>query len=102
MNMTVSDLIQREIDIDVYDDVIDAINVAFCGPLKLTEEGMKKFGEVLDYPVVIRSRPGFPSYAIVCVGGKGWAKKLEKANDFFWSAAGYCGASDYDKWFKEV
>ena len=101
--MTVSDLIKQEIDIDVYDDVCEELCIAFVGPLELTEEGLKKFSDVLNYNVVINSDSygGF-SAAIVCVDGKEWNSKLRKAIEFFDAAAGYCPADCYDKWFKET
>lgn len=101
--MKVRDLMPMEIDIDVYDNVCDDIGIAFCGPMKLTEEGEKHFGEVLDYPVTLKKYSG-DIVAIVIVDNpdKGWEKRLNKAKDFFYSLAGYCDCDDYDKWFKEV
>ena len=49
--MTVKDLIQQDIDIDVYDDVCEDLAIAFCGPCELTEEGQKEFAEVMDYEI---------------------------------------------------
>ena len=100
--MTVRDLIQQEIDIDVYDDVCEELAIAFCGPLELTDEGMKKFAEVLDYQVELHNG-SVCTNAIVLVDDPDddvWEKRLEKAAEFFNSAAGYCACSDYDKWFK--
>ena len=31
-----------------------------------------------------------------------WQKKLRKAKEFFYAAAGYCADSDYQKWFREI
>ena len=104
LNMKVKDLIAQEIDIDVYDDVCEELGIAFCGPLELTDAGMEKFGEVMEYDVKINANGlcGFP-FVVVCVGGrKDWKSRLRKAKAFCTSAAGYCAADDYDRWFKEV
>ena len=103
--MKVREFIAMDEDIDVYDDVCGDLGIAFCGPLSLTEEGEKKFAEVMEYEVVIlpaeETWSGLP-HAIVVVLGNSWKKKLRKAKEFFESAAGYCPADDYDRWFKGV
>lgn len=104
--MTVRDLIQQEVDIDVYDDVCEELGIAFCGPQLLTEEGEKTFADVLDYPVKINtcSYGGLPA-AIVLIDDPDedvWNERLEKARLFFESAAGYCSCEDYDRWFKDA
>ena len=103
--MKVRDLIQQEIDIDVYDDVCEELGIAFCGSLELTDEGKKEFADVLDYDVEINpcSYGGLPA-AIVLIDDPDdavWEARLEKAKRFFEAAAGYCACSDYDRWFKE-
>ncbi len=104
--MTIRDLIQMEIDIDVYDDVCEELSIAFCGPQKLTEEGEKKFADIMDYPVEINqhSYGGYPA-AIVLIDDPDdavWEEKLKKAKSFFYSAAGYCACDDYDRWFADA
>lgn len=101
--MRVLDLLPMEIDIDVYDDVCEELGIAFCGPLELTEKGMEKFGDVLDYEIVINpnSYGGLPA-VIVHVDDPDddvWKSRLAKAKEFFESAAGYCPADDFDSWF---
>lgn len=102
--MKVRDLIEMEIDIDVYDDVCDDIGIAFCGPLVLTEQGKEKFADVLDYPVKLHDCNGtlMAQVRIDDDDEKVWSKRLRKAKEFFYAAAGYCAADDYDKWFKEA
>lgn len=100
--MTVRDLIQQDIDIDVYDDVCEELGVAFCGPQKLTEEGKKEFSDVLAYPVHFNQFTDC-MYAIVEIDDPDdavWEKRLERARLFFEGMAGYCSCSDYDKWFE--
>ena len=100
--MKVRDLIEQEICVDVFDDVCEELYIAMGGPICLTEDGEKKFSEVLDFGVKLHSN-GQDIVGIVNVDdeeGK-WQKKLKKAKHFFESAAGYCSASDYKKWFKE-
>lgn len=47
----VRDLIEQEICVDVVDDVCEELYIAMDGPIRLTEDGEKKFSEVLDYGV---------------------------------------------------
>ena len=103
--MKVRDLIQQEIDIDVYDDVCEELAIAFCGPQELTEEGEKEFAEVLDYEIKLNmhSYGNLPA-AIVLIDDPDdavWEARLEKAKQFFYGMAGYCACSDWDRWFKE-
>ena len=101
--MTVKDLIEQEIDVDVYDDVCEELGIAFCGDMKLTADGKKKFAEVLTYPVeLIKNRHGNIECAVVHIDDEDddvLEARLRKAKDFFESAAGYCAADDWDKWF---
>ena len=105
--MRVRELLNMEVDIDVYDDVCDDIGIAFCGPMKLTEEGKKHFRSVLNYHVTLRNYCG-DVVAIVIVGDRdyckddNWEPRLEKAKELFESLAGYCPAEDYDRWFEEA
>lgn len=111
--LKVSDLLLFMDDIDVYDDVTEDLSIAFCNPFDdedvhewseyLTEEGMKKFDEVLDYPMEIH--PTDYGYDMPCAiikvddeDGK-WEKKLEKAIEFFHACAGYIACDEYDEYF---
>lgn len=103
--MTIRDLIQQPIDIDVYDDVCEELAIAFCGPQALTKAGEKKFADIMDYPVQINphSYGNLPA-AIILIDDPDdevWKRRLRKAKEFFDSAAGYCACSDYDRWFKD-
>lgn len=101
--MKVSDLITQEVDIDVYDDVCEELGIAFCGPLVLTEAGRERFGEVLDYEVSLRTGTCYGDIAIVHVDDEDeevWERRLKKAKEFFYAAAGYCANSNYEKWFE--
>ena len=102
--MTIRDLIQMEIDIDVYDDVCEELAIAFCGPQALTDVGEKEFADIMDYQVMINLHSyGDMPAAIIQVDDPDeavWQERLEKAKRFFDSAAGYCPCSDYDRWFK--
>lgn len=97
--MTVRDLLSMEIDIDCYDDVCEELAIAFCGPMILTEEGVKTFDEVLDYAVELHE-----DYAVVHISDEDDAaqeERLQKAKKFFYALAGYCADTDYKRWFKE-
>ena len=101
VTIPVSEFIKQEIDVDVYDDVCESVNIAFCGPVELTEEGKDRFGGILDLKVYIRYEDGNPETALLLIGGyDDWEAKLDIAKEFFDAAAGYCASSDYDRWFK--
>ena len=102
IKMKLRDFIKLEEDIDVYDDVCEEIGIAFCGAMELTEEGAEHFAEVLDYDMSIDTSGDYAT-AVVHVDDedeKTWKHKLRKAKEFFYSAAGYCDADDWDRWFK--
>lgn len=88
-------------DIDVYDNVCEELGIAYCGGIELTKAGEEQFKEVLDYEIEIETNPRY-SVAIVDVDKHDWKSRLKKAKEFFYSAAGYCADTDYEKWFKEV
>lgn len=95
--MKVKELIRQNTDIDVFDDVCDALAIAFCGPANLTEDGYQHFSEVLEYEISIRN-----GVAIVHVDAEEgeWQRRLSVAKEFFDAAAGYCSDKDYRRWFK--
>ena len=100
--MKVKDLIAQEVSIDVYDSVCEELGIAFDGPLVLTDAGMQKFSEVLDYEVSLVNSGPYMNAIVDVDGPEGvWQKRLRKAKEFFDSAAGYCAWDDYEKWFKE-
>ena len=57
--MTVRDFIAQDIEIDVYDNVTDGIEVCFIGPMELTDEGEKHFKKLLDLDIEINNDPGW-------------------------------------------
>ena len=99
--MTIRDLIQQEIDIDVYDDVCEELAIAFCGPQPLTPEGEKEFAEIMDYEMYINphSYGNLPAAILKIDGLPDWEDRLRKAKIFFLCAAGYCSCDDYDRLF---
>lgn len=102
--MKVKDLLTMDIEVDVYDDVCEELAICFCAPQELTEEGYAHFAEILEYEVEIDTSGTIETAVIKIDGddGNGWKKRLRKAKEFFYSAAGYCADSDYQKWFKEM
>ena len=101
MKIKVREFIKFEEEFDVYDDVCEALAICFCGPLALTEDGEKHFAEILDYDIEL-DLSGSIFTAAVCVNDdddKTWKRRLKKAREFFYSAAGYCKDSDWGRWF---
>ena len=99
--MKVKYFIKIEHDIDVYDNVIGGLGIAFCGPLEMTKEGEKYFEEVLNYEIQINGSPRY-SVAIIDIDYDDWKRQRKKAEEFLYAAAGYCYEDDYERWFKEV
>lgn len=97
--MDVEEFITRDIDVDVTDDVCEEIYTAFVGPLALTEEGKRHFGDVLDFEIDLDEKEGVA--VLILDNSAAWEKKLRKANAFFLSAAGCCSETDYKRWFVE-
>lgn len=97
----VKDLLGLELDIDVYDNVCEELGIAFCGPVNLTEAGYAEFADVLEFDLDSVNLDEYSGTAIVDVDGDEgvWQEKLARAKKFFYSAAGYCPADEYDKWF---
>ena len=95
--MTIKEFIALNADIDVYDDVCEELGICFCGPIGLTEEGKAHFADVLEYEIDVDLHPC--ASAVVHIDGDGWKKRLRKAEEFFYSAAGYCADEDYQRWF---
>lgn len=95
--MKVKELIRQNTDIDVFDDVCDALAIAFCGPANLTEDGYQHFSEVLEFEISIKN-----GVAIVHVDAEEgeWQRRLSLAKEFFEAAGGYCSGKDYRRWFK--
>lgn len=100
--MKVKDLINLDICVDVVDDVTEELYIAFDGPLILTEEGKRKFEEVLEYPVGMNTDDPRLPVAIIGIDDDEesvWEARLEKAIEFFESAAGLCSSKEFDSWF---
>ena len=100
--MKIKELIKKDIDIDVYDNVTqEIVAISFAGPVGLTEEGRKYFKETLEYEVKLYEEEGWAS--VKCNDQEPeikWLTKAKKAQKFFFACAGYCSVEDYDKWFK--
>ena len=99
--MKVKDFIKIEQDIDVFDNVCEELAIAFCGAIKLTKEGKKKFADVLEYDIDVR-KSFLADVAVIDIDYDDWKDRLKKAKEFFYSVAGYCSEENYDKWFIEV
>lgn len=86
-------------DVDVYDNVCEEIGIAYCSGTKLTEAGEERFKDVLDLDIDVHEDH---CYALIDVDDEEgvWQKKLRKAKEFFYSAAGYCAYDDWDVWFE--
>ena len=97
--MKIREFIHQDIDIDVYDDVCEALEIAFVGPVKLTDAAKNFFEEVLDYDITL-----YDDHSVVSVDDDRdavWKHKLRLAHEFFYAAAGYCSEEDYNRWFCE-
>lgn len=98
--MTVLDLIQLQIDLDVMDDVTGELYIAFVGPQLLTREGEKEFADVLTMEVTINNDETLAEIHVDGPEGV-WQQRLSNAKRFFYGAAGYVSEMLYDRWFKD-
>lgn len=85
-------------DIDVYDDTVEELGIAFCGAI-LTDEGKERFHSVLDLEVTINDG-SYGEVAIVSLPETQWRRALNVLIDLFDGVAGYCSEEDWNKWFK--
>ena len=105
MKMTVGDFIEMwadgtHEDIDVKDNVCEELYIAYDGT-QLTKTGKEHFKEVLEYEIDVDTDPRWPEAVIDVDGDEGvWQHKLAQASALFYSMAGYCKDTDWDKWFK--
>lgn len=97
--MKVKDLLTMDVDIDVLDNICDALEIAFVGPAKLTDEGLKEFADVLEYEVKMHEEYGYCIIPCDDDSNIKWQTKLRRAKELFSALAGYCSTTDYDKWF---
>ena len=86
-----------DFDVDVCDDYIDDLDVAFCPPLALTDNGREAFKDILDLDVrVCKSH----SYACVLLNDKENCDELHRMlYDFLWGAAGYISDDEWNELF---
>ena len=92
INMKIRDFIKQDIDIDVCDDYDESCYVAFCGAMGLTEEGEKKFADVLDFDISV-----YPDIAVI--NDVEDDEQVGKLGELFYSMAGYCSKDEWDRWF---
>jgi len=97
--MKVRDLIKLDVDLDVYNNVIDEMCPAFVGPQALTEEGEEYFKDVLDIDLL----DVCPESVTLDIGKytDDWGQMLDRSLQFFLACAGYCADSNYNKWFTD-
>lgn len=96
---TIRDFLRMDISVDVISDYSDDLWIAFEGPVRLTEDGERKFHSVLS--LLVEFRPGFGGMvACVLIDHRKDCERLNrKCVEFFESLAGYCSADDWDRWF---
>ena len=95
--MIVKEFLNQSIDIDVYDDTVEELGIAFVGPQSLTDIGQEHFEPVLNLEVDV-----FSNCAVVHLSDVGWEAQLELLKELFEGAAGFIVVSEYEKYFKEV
>lgn len=91
--MKVKNLLDLDIDIDIYDDYDERCGIAFCGSVELTKEGKAKFKDALSLSITIYNM----ETAIVHCKGR---EEAEAAAELFNSLAGYCTTEEWDTWFE--
>lgn len=97
--MKVKDLISKEIDIDIVEDVTDDFAIAFVGPIHLTVAGLKEFSDVLNYEVEVDEDNALATVMIDYPIDEVWEHRLSRMQDFFNAVAGFCSDANYKLWF---
>lgn len=93
--MKVRDLLEVEdVSMDVYDDYDERCGIAYESGYVLTDAGRERFAAALDIPILM-IRDG--TIVLHCEG----AKQAQACKELFYSMAGYCGVTDFDKWFRD-
>lgn len=91
--------LQKE-DVDVYNDCLDTVGVAYCPRTRVTKEGRKEWEDILHLPVTVYSpltvRPDWYE-AVVHVETEQEAVRVDK---FFWAVAGYVSSEEWERWFE--
>ena len=81
--MTVRDLLLTSEDVDIANDVTDALFPALCPPLYLTPEGEEHFARALDIPVELDD-----GVAVLLIDGESWKASYRAAWELFTAGAG--------------
>lgn len=95
------ELLEMDIDIDIYEEN-SGLEIAFCGPVKLTKKGKQRYKSILDVDVQINTFNNDYEYDIKTADILLSEDEKALSNliyDFFYSVAGWCPASDFDAWF---
>lgn len=99
VKMTVAQFLNKEWDIDVYDDIEERISIAFCGPCILTKKGKEKFEPLMNIWVEVWEDD---CYALLFIDGRpDWKEKLDLAELLFNGFAGYISDERWHELFKE-
>lgn len=96
--ITIRELMSREIDADIGNEVLDIDIHAFCGPMEITETGEKKWHDVLNEEVQLEHSGRWGDWIYLKTDK---ANTVKKCANFFAAAAGYCSEKEYEKWFNE-
>lgn len=100
-HMTIRELMGYEIDIDIANNVTDSLGCCLVCPTKLTEEGEREWGDVLDYVVDVYGDDNYAECIVDDDHNIKWQTKKRRLDEFLASAAGYCSEYDYNKWFMD-
>ena len=102
--MTIREFLKLEIDVDVVDDYAEDIDIAFVGPVELTEKAENYFGDALDVKVTLENYSELDNtcdYAVVNIDNCENPDMIaDVLHELFVSAAGYCSEKLYDLFFK--
>ncbi len=101
--ITIHDLLKMEVTLDMYTDYSDELCIAFVGPMKLTFDGMKRYGHLLTLPVWVDEEE---ACGIIEMDGLfADENEMDELNTelvhFFGDMAGYCSALTYARWFDD-
>lgn len=96
--MAFEKFIAQDVDCDVFNTLTDSCDIAFVGPIAMTDAGKEEFSDILNLQVRVDTDSDYPT-AVVEITDSGAIEKLRKLRTFLKSAAGYCPQSTWDRWF---
>lgn len=93
--ITVRELMDTGVDVDLGNDLLDLELPAYCGPVELTAKAEEEFADVLALKMEYMPEK---SFAVLLLEGK--ERMFDRCAEFFEALAGYCCCERFDELFR--